>query len=184
MSTVAQAKILILSLDVDAKAHVVTLNCTAQGNPVPEVKWTSSSGLLENGTIRTDLRSYSSSVTSSVPFSDQDVHTCQAVNSLGQDQITFPPDHSNCSFGLLVVTCFLGCLLFLGLVAFVVNVIKRSKCDFISKYCLCIFVLKWFVQILMCYVLFFPIKKRTKCAGSCAAATVRMNVIQLNWPLK
>ncbi|XP_067255192.1 sialic acid binding Ig-like lectin 15, like [Chanodichthys erythropterus] len=123
----AQAKILSLSLDVDAKAHVVTLKCIAQGNPVPEVKWTSSYGLLANDSIRTDLRNYLSSATSSFPFSDQDVHTCQAVNSLGQDQITFPPDHPNCSFGLLVVTCFLGCLLFLGLVAFVLVVIKRKK---------------------------------------------------------
>lgn len=136
-STVAPAQILSLSLDFDAKAHGVMLKCVAQGNPVPEVKWTSSSGLLENSPIKTDLSNYI--VNSSVPFSDQDVYTCQAVNSLGQDQRTFTPNHPNC-FGLLVATCFLGCLLLLGLVAFVIDVTKRSKYDlFLSFVCAFLF---------------------------------------------
>lgn len=134
-STVAPAQVLSLSLDLDAKAHCAMLKCVAQGNPVPEVKWTSSSGLLENAPIKTDPSNYM--VNSSVPFSDQDVYTCQAVNSLGRDQRTFaPPDHPNC-LGLLVATCFLGCLLLLGIVAFVIgDVIKRSKYDlFLSFVC-------------------------------------------------
>ncbi|CAM4703550.1 unnamed protein product [Leuciscus chuanchicus] len=118
----APAHILSLSLDLDVKAHGVMLKCFAQGNPVPEVKWTTSSGPLENGPVKTDLSNYT--VTSSVPFFDQDVYTCQAVNALGRDQRTFQLDHPNC-FGLLVATCFLGCLLLLGLVAFVIDVIKR-----------------------------------------------------------
>ncbi|XP_056122206.1 sialic acid binding Ig-like lectin 15, like [Rhinichthys klamathensis goyatoka] len=120
----APAQILSLSLDLDAKANGMMLKCVAHGNPVPEVKWTSSSGLLENGRIKTDHSNYI--VISSVPFSDQNMYTCQAVNSLGRDQRTFPPDHPNC-FGLLVATCFLGCLLLLGLVAFVIEVIKRRR---------------------------------------------------------
>ncbi|XDV40694.1 hypothetical protein PO909_009726, partial [Leuciscus waleckii] len=120
----APAHILSLSLDLDVKAHGVMLKCFAQGNPVPEVKWTSSSGPLENGPVKTDLSNYT--VTSSVPFFDQDVYTCQAVNALGRDQRTFQLDHPNC-FGLLVATCFLGCLLLLGLVAFVIDVIKRRR---------------------------------------------------------
>ncbi|XP_077070054.1 sialic acid binding Ig-like lectin 15, like [Siphateles boraxobius] len=120
----APAHIISLSLDLDAKAHGMMLKCLAQGNPVPEVKWTFSSGVLENYPIKTDLSNYI--VISSVPFSDQSMYTCQAVNSLGQDQRTFPPDHPNC-FGLLVATCFLGSLLLLGLVAFLIGVIKRRR---------------------------------------------------------
>ncbi|XP_039506854.1 sialic acid binding Ig-like lectin 15, like [Pimephales promelas] len=120
----APAQILSLSLDLDAKANSMMLKCIARGNPVPEVKWTSSSGLLENGLIKTDHSNYM--VISSVPFSDQNMYNCQAVNSLGRDQRTFPPDYPNC-FGLLVATCFLGCLLLLGLVAFFIDVIKRKR---------------------------------------------------------
>ncbi|XP_067305666.1 sialic acid binding Ig-like lectin 15, like isoform X2 [Pseudorasbora parva] len=119
----APAQILNLSLDLDAKANGMMLKCFAQGNPVPEVTWTSSSGPLKTVPIQTQLSNY---IISSVPFSDQDVYTCQAVNPLGHDQRKFPPGHPNCS-GLLEATCFLGCLLFLVLVAVVMDVIIRRR---------------------------------------------------------
>ncbi|XP_067305667.1 sialic acid binding Ig-like lectin 15, like isoform X3 [Pseudorasbora parva] len=123
LSLNAPAQILNLSLDLDAKANGMMLKCFAQGNPVPEVTWTSSSGPLKTVPIQTQLSNY---IISSVPFSDQDVYTCQAVNPLGHDQRKFPPGHPNCS-GLLEATCFLGCLLFLVLVAVVMDVIIRRR---------------------------------------------------------
>ncbi|XP_016313649.1 sialic acid binding Ig-like lectin 15, like [Sinocyclocheilus anshuiensis] len=113
----APAQILSLCLDLD----VLKVRCIAQGNPIPEVKWTSSSGPLEHFPIKTVHR-----VISSVPFSDQDMYTCQAVNSLGQDQITFPPNQ-NSSLSLSLMTGILGCLLLLGLVAFILNVVRRRQ---------------------------------------------------------
>ncbi|XP_059364288.1 sialic acid binding Ig-like lectin 15, like [Carassius carassius] len=119
----APAQILSLSMDLEVLGMMV--KCIAQGNPLPELKWTSSSGPLENVPIKTDHTNFI--VISSVPHSEQDVYTCQTVNSLGQDQKTFPPNHSNC-FGLKVTTGILGCLLLLGLVAFILDALKRSKC--------------------------------------------------------
>lgn len=121
LSTVAPAQILSLSLDLDVLVWKV--KCIAQGKPLPQIKWTSSSGQLKNVPVETYHSNYM--VSSSVPFSDQAVYTCQAVNSLGQDQKAFP-NHPNCS-GLSVVTGILGCLLLLGLVAFILDVVKRSK---------------------------------------------------------
>ncbi|XP_043115995.1 sialic acid binding Ig-like lectin 15, like [Puntigrus tetrazona] len=114
----------ILSLDLELQALGMMVKCITQGNPIPEIKWTSSSGPLQhfpekNGHI----------VSSSVPFFGQDVYTCQAVNSLGQDQKKFPPDQCQCKncFGLLVITGILCSLLLLGIVAFVLFVVKSSK---------------------------------------------------------
>lgn len=139
------------------------LKCFAQGNPVPEVKWTSSSGLLENGQIKTDISNYM--VISSIPFSDQNMYTCHAVNSLGRDQRTFPPDHPNC-FGLLVATCFLSCLLLLGLVVFVIDVIKRSKYDLFANI-VCAFLFLFCANSDVLCVLLFPPKKDKVCRESC-----------------
>ncbi|KTF79075.1 hypothetical protein cypCar_00039213 [Cyprinus carpio] len=118
----APAQILSLSKDLEVLGMMV--KCIAQGNPLPEIKWTSLSGPLENVPIKTDHSNFI--VISSVPFSEQDVYTCQAVNSLGQVQKTFPPNHSNC-FGLMVTTGILGCLLLLGLVLFTLDVMKRRQ---------------------------------------------------------
>uniref|UniRef100_A0A8C2GPU2 Sialic acid binding Ig-like lectin 15, like n=1 Tax=Cyprinus carpio TaxID=7962 RepID=A0A8C2GPU2_CYPCA len=118
----APAQILSLSLDLDDQGMMV--KCIAQGNPIPEVKWTSSSGPLEHLPFKAGHR-----VVSSVPFSDQNVYTCQTVNSLGQDQKTFPPNQNtnqNCS-GLSVLTGILVCLLLLGSVAFILDVVKRRQ---------------------------------------------------------
>ncbi|XP_059423173.1 sialic acid-binding Ig-like lectin 15 [Carassius carassius] len=117
----APAQILSLSLDLDNLNMMV--KCIAQGNPVPEVKWTSSSGPIEHSPIKVGYR-----VISFIPFSDQNVYTCQSVNSLGQDEKTFPNQNTNqnCT-GLSVITGILVCLLLLGLVAFILDVVKRSK---------------------------------------------------------
>ncbi|XP_026083896.1 sialic acid-binding Ig-like lectin 15 [Carassius auratus] len=118
----APAKILSLSLDLEVLGMMV--KCIAQGNPLPEFKWTSSSGPLENVPIKTDHTNFI--VISSVPHSEQDVYTCQTVNSLGQDQKTFPSNDSNC-LGLKVTTGILGCLLLLGLVPFILDALKRRQ---------------------------------------------------------
>ncbi|XP_058601677.1 sialic acid binding Ig-like lectin 15, like isoform X2 [Onychostoma macrolepis] len=114
----APAQILSLYLDLDV------VKCIARGNPLPQIKWTSSSGPLKNIPFKTDPRKYI--VNSSVPFSDQAVYTCQVVNSLGQDQKAFPPNHPNC-LSLSVVTGILACLLLLGLIAVILDVVKRRK---------------------------------------------------------
>ncbi|XP_052475391.1 sialic acid binding Ig-like lectin 15, like isoform X2 [Carassius gibelio] len=122
LSLQAPAKILSLSLDLEVLGMMV--KCIAQGNPLPEFKWTSSSGPLENVPIKTDHTNFI--VISSVPHSEQDVYTCQTVNSLGQDQKTFPSNDSNC-LGLKVTTGILGCLLLLGLVPFILDALKRRQ---------------------------------------------------------
>ncbi|KAI2655004.1 Sialic acid-binding Ig-like lectin 15 [Labeo rohita] len=113
----------ILSLSMDFEVQGMMLKCIAQGNPIPQLKWTTSSGLLENAPNKTDYSNYI--VASSVLVSDQDVSACQAVNSLGQDQKTVLPNNPNCS-GLLVTT-ILGWLLLLGLVAFILDMMRRRR---------------------------------------------------------
>ncbi|XP_073703856.1 sialic acid binding Ig-like lectin 15, like [Garra rufa] len=117
----APAQILSLSLDLQIQGM---LKCIAQGKPVPQIKWTSSSGPLEN--VPNEISSCNYIVISSVLVSDQDVYTCQAVNTLGQDQKTVPPNHPNW-FGLLVTTTILGWLLSLGLGALILVEIMRRK---------------------------------------------------------
>ncbi len=149
LSTVAPAQILSLCLDFDVLG--LTVKCIAQGKPLPQIQWTSSSGPLKNIPFKTYHSNYT--VSSSVPFSDQAVYTCQAVNSLGQDQKAFPPNHPK-SFILSVMTGILGCLLLLGLAAVILDVVKRSKylifCTFLIK--------NWCEQILMVCMCYFSPK--------------------------
>ncbi|KAK2902722.1 hypothetical protein Q8A67_007435 [Cirrhinus molitorella] len=123
----APAQILSLSLELEFQGTLKTMHrvkCIAHGKPVPQIQWTSSSGPLESIPNKTEYSDYI--VISSFPLaSDQDMYTCQAVNTLGQDQKTFPPNSPNCS-GLLVTAAILGWLLSLGLVAFILVVIMRK----------------------------------------------------------
>lgn len=122
---VGPAEILNLTLDSQAPAQGRMLKCIAQGNPVPSVKWTSLAKSHENRPIpksKTENNDYT--VISSISFSEEDVYTCKAVNSLGEAERTFPSKHLN--NGLLVWIGALGCLLFLGMLA-VVGFVIRSR---------------------------------------------------------
>lgn len=122
MSTVGPAEILSLTLDSEATGKGGMLKCIAHGNPVPSVKWTSLSGSLGNAPVpKIDQSNYT--VISSIPFSGQDVYTCQAVNSLGRAERTFPPNHLT---GLVWISA-LGCLLLLGLFIGVGVVVIKSR---------------------------------------------------------
>ncbi|XP_065154670.1 sialic acid binding Ig-like lectin 15, like [Paramisgurnus dabryanus] len=116
------AEILNLTLDSEATSKGGLLKCIARGNPVPSVKWTSLSGSLGNVPVsKTDQSNYT--VISSIPFSGQDVYTCQAVNSLGQAERTFPPNQQT---GLVWISVF-GCLLLLGLFIGVGVVVRKRR---------------------------------------------------------
>ncbi|XP_057196618.1 sialic acid binding Ig-like lectin 15, like [Triplophysa rosa] len=125
LNITAPAEILNLTLDLQAQAQGGMLKCIAQGNPIPSVKWMSLAKSQETVPIsKTENSDYT--VISSIPFSGQDVFTCQAVNSLGQAERTFPPKPLNDS-GLLVWISALGCLLFLGMLVVVGVVVKKGR---------------------------------------------------------
>ncbi|XP_051577013.1 sialic acid binding Ig-like lectin 15, like isoform X3 [Myxocyprinus asiaticus] len=120
----APAQIISLDLDSEATDQSGMLTCIAQGKPLPDVKWSSSSGSLKD--VPKNRNDYSNFIViSSVPFSDQDVYTCQAVNLLGRAERTYPPKDS----GLLLWFSALGSLLLLGIVVFVVVMITRRRCS-------------------------------------------------------
>ncbi|XP_056332108.1 sialic acid binding Ig-like lectin 15, like isoform X2 [Danio aesculapii] len=120
----APARILILSQYLELTSHAMLVKCIAQGNPVPDVKWTLSSG--QNVSATTERHKYM--VMSSVQFSEQDVYTCQAVNSLARAQKTFPPDPRSCS-APLVATGVLASVLALGLLLFIWNLIRKRQSE-------------------------------------------------------
>ncbi|XP_068069941.1 sialic acid binding Ig-like lectin 15, like isoform X1 [Danio rerio] len=120
----APARILILSQYLELTSHALLVKCIAQGNPVPDVKWTLSSG--QNASATTERHKYM--VMSSVQFSEQDVFTCQAVNSLGRAQKTFPPDPRSC-FAPLAATGVLAVVLVLGLLLFIWDVIRKRQSE-------------------------------------------------------
>nr|XP_055067719.1 sialic acid binding Ig-like lectin 15, like [Misgurnus anguillicaudatus] len=115
-------QILNLTLDSEATGKGGMLKCIASGNPVPSVKWTPLSGSLGNVPVpKTEQSNYT--VISSIPFSGQDVYTCQAVNSLGRAEKTFPPNNLT---GLVWISVF-GCLLLLGLFIGVGVVVRKRR---------------------------------------------------------
>ncbi|XP_050932341.1 sialic acid-binding Ig-like lectin 15 [Lates calcarifer] len=69
------------------------LQCEVEGNPLPKLVWLLvSRKMMENQVMTTQTGLYR--VTSSVPYSEEEVLTCRVESKLGEAERTYPPSNS------------------------------------------------------------------------------------------